>query len=305
MVILTQDLAGFGNNMLMTANFLSNAAEHDYALAIPVLGRYAGVFESTSGKDECLFGKMTVRLRPDRPITKLFFRGLRLPMGGKVLRRLPWLQRLMGVRIVGDLNAGFIDLNSAGYLALAQNPRHLLVHEGWLYRDNRNFSKYAEQIRQFFRPIKAHRQAVARVLAANRAHADVLIGVHIRRGDYATWCNGAYFYGHATYARAMGELHALFPTEVRVQFLLFSNEPIPTADFAEFDTGYSTNHPVEDLYTMAGCDYILGAPSTYSTWASFYGRVPLCHLHHADQSITSLAEFVVFEDQHNWQAVMA
>ena len=105
----------------------------------------------------------------------------------------------------------------------------------------------------------------------------------------------------------MREVLALFPAETRVRFLLFSNEPIPAADFAEFDTGRSTDHPVEDMYAMAGCDYIVGPLSTYSMWASFYGRVPLCHLHRPDQPITSLNEFVVFEDQETmrWNTQIA
>ncbi|GAC1589984.1 MAG: hypothetical protein NVS3B25_08050 [Hymenobacter sp.] len=79
--------------------------------------------------------------------------------------------------------------------------------------------------------------------------------------------------------------------------MLCSNEPIPAADFDDFDTGRATNHYVEDLYAMAGCDYLIGPLSTYSMWASFYGRVPICHLHRPSHSIHSLDDFEVFEDQ--------
>jgi hypothetical protein len=33
-------------------------------------------------------------------------------------------------------------------------------------------------------------------------------------------------------------------------------------------------HFIEDLYALASCDYIIGPPSTFSQWASFYGNVP-------------------------------
>lgn len=32
---------------------------------------------------------------------------------------------------------------------------------------------------------------------------------------------------------------------------------------------------IEDMYSLAECDYIIGPPSTYTMWASFYGEVPL------------------------------
>jgi hypothetical protein len=37
----------------------------------------------------------------------------------------------------------------------------------------------------------------------------------------------------------------------------------------------SRGSAVEDLYSLARCDYLLGPPSTFSLWASFYGNVPL------------------------------
>ena len=306
MVILTQDLDGFGNHLLLTSHFLVNAVEYDYELAIPSFGPYAAYFEGTAGPNAGFFGRLPVRILPGQPVPNLLFRLLHWRWGGDILTRLPWVQRLLGVRVLVDPAAGGIDLNSSAYLAQARGPRHLLLH-GWQYRDKRNFTKHADLLRRYFQPIRPHREAVEQVLATNRADTDVLIGVHIRRGDYAGWHGGAFLFDNTTYVRAMREVRALFPAGERVRFLLFSNEPIPAADFAEFDTGRSSDHPVEDLYAMAGCDYIVGPLSTYSMWASFMGRVPLCHLHRPNQPITSLTEFIVFEDQEavRWETTMA
>jgi hypothetical protein len=52
------------------------------------------------------------------------------------------------------------------------------------------------------------------------------------------------------------------------------------------------NQELEDMYALAGCDYIIGPPSTFSMWASFIGKVPLFHLH--DREINfSLSDFKV------------
>ncbi len=303
MVIITQKFNGFGNQLLLTAHFLVNALEHGYELCIPSFDEYTTFFEGTAGREAYSFGPLPVRLYPDQFGLDALCYALRLRWSRGALTRLPLLQRWLQVKIVGDLATGDVDLNGPAYLAQAHGPRPLLVH-GWQYRDKRHFARHAGLLRRFFRPIKPHREAVEQVVASNRHHADVLVGVHLRRGDYAGWQGGAFYYDNATYARVMRELRALFPAASRVRFLLFSNEPIAASDFAEFDTGRSTNHPLEDLYAMAGCDYILGPLSSYSMWASFFGQVPLCHLHRRDQPVRSLREFVVFEDQESlrWQA---
>jgi hypothetical protein len=302
MVTLTQDLDGFGNHLLLTSHFLVNVAENGYELAIPSFERYVPFFEGTSRRD---FQGLPVRLQPEQPVVKSLYHVLRNRWGNAALRRLPALQRLLGVRVLLDQGSGDVDLNSPAFLAAA-HTENLLVH-GWQFRDKLHFAPHGDLLRRIFRPIAVHRHAVEQVLSAGRAGADVLVGVHIRRGDYAGWYGGAYLYDNATYVRAMQAMLVLFPATTRVRFLLFSNEAIADADFAGFDTCRSTNHAVEDLYAMAGCDYIIGPLSTYSMWASFYGRVPLCHLHRPDQPITSLQEFVVFEDQATvrWESTLA
>jgi hypothetical protein len=44
-------------------------------------------------------------------------------------------------------------------------------------------------------------------------------------------------------------------------------------------------HFITDMYVLAACDAILGPPSTFSIWASYYGRVPLMQLEHRDQQV--------------------
>ena len=306
MVILTQDFDGLGNQLLLTSHFIANTAEYGYELEIPSFGPHVRFFEGTANED---FAGLPIRLHP-RPgsVTALLYRALQWRWGAGILRRLPQLQRGLGLRIWtehGISGHQNVDLNDPAFLDEAHSAC-LLIH-GWLFRDKKHFAKHRDLLRRIFRPIAVHREAVARVIAANRQAADVLVGVHIRRGDYAGWFGGAYLYDNATYCRAMRQMQALFPTGTAVRFLLFSNETIADTDFAGFSTGRSTNHPVEDLYAMAECDYIIGPLSTYSMWASFYGRVPLLHLHRPDQPVASLEDFMVFEDQptEKWEPALA
>jgi hypothetical protein len=81
-----------------------------------------------------------------------------------------------------------------------------------------------------------------------------------------------------------------------VAFLLCSNEALDLRDFADLPVRLATGHFVEDLYALAACDYVLGPPSSYSMWASFYGQVPLLHIERPEQEI-QLTDFQVFLDQ--------
>jgi hypothetical protein len=54
---------------------------------------------------------------------------------------------------------------------------------------------------------------------------------------------------------------------------------------ADLNVTWGSGHLVEDMYAFAGCDYLVGPPSTFTTWASFYGQVPLCRLTAADGEI--------------------
>ncbi|WP_345223729.1 hypothetical protein [Hymenobacter koreensis] len=277
---------------------MANATEHCYALANPSFGNYAVYFEATASNN---FGGLPVQVhvlaRPalDRYLAKL----LSMVQHPKVFG---WLQRLQGWlpgrRRLPQLmyldDAQTFDLNEHGYLRAARE-RVVLLH-GWCFRDRTNISKHAPLIRDLFRLVEPHRQAVDALVQKCRAHADVLVGVHLRRGDYATFNNGKYYYDNATYARVMRELQAQFPQPERVAFVLCSDEPLDLSAFAGLPVHLANNHVVEDLYTLAASDYVVGPPSSYSMWASFYGQVPLLHLETAEQPVP-LAQFRVFTDE--------
>ncbi len=115
-----------------------------------------------------------------------------------------------------------------------------------------------------------------------RREADIVIGVHIRQGDYRGWFDGKYFFPAARYAAWMHELAAQFPGR-RVAFFVCSDEPRSLGEFPGLTVGLGTDSPVSDIYALARCDYILGTKSTFSQWASFYGEKPLLQVCGTDE----------------------
>jgi hypothetical protein len=104
----------------------------------------------------------------------------------------------------------------------------------------------------------------------------VIVGVHMRRGDYRTYCNGKYHYTNSEYTDMMRRIMEENP-DFSIAFILCSDEPVPYSAFPVSckiveRTEFS---PTTDLKVLSLCDYIIGPPSTFSQWASFTGNVPL------------------------------
>lgn len=105
--------------------------------------------------------------------------------------------------------------------------------------------------------------------------ADLIIGIHMRRGDYNSFLNGKYYYSNIQYKTFINNLILVFNNK-KIAFLLLSNEEIDKLIFNEYNCYFSScTGMAEDLYLLSQADYILGPPSTFSAWASLYNSSPL------------------------------
>lgn len=161
--------------------------------------------------------------------------------------------------------------------------------KGWHTRRDTRFIEIAKkEIIHILTPKKEIRQRVSDFINLIREKSDIVVGVHIRRGDYKTWHNGRFFFDLKQYASFMKSIVNLFP-EKRVSFFICSNEWFELDLFQELSCfRYNKDQAsaeIIDLYTLSECDYIIGPISTYSRWASFIGEKPLCFLESADQEI--------------------
>lgn len=134
----------------------------------------------------------------------------------------------------------------------------------------------SDEIRAIFRFKEDVTNAVDEVLASVNDY--LIVGVHIRRGDYKEWLNGVYYYTDEAYFRIIKSLEEqlLQVRHRKVKFLICSNEEVNLDNYKGLDCFTIPNSsPAKDLYALSQSDYIIGPPSSYSQWASFYGRVPV------------------------------
>jgi hypothetical protein len=267
------------NRLSLYRDLIAAAIELNHQLVIPFFEDYADQFVGTRGDLFCRFPPARSWLKPTA-FRRRAFLGLIQRCVRQFRRRPGWARRLGLAMVASDTKStgsgesSPTDLGSEAFAQLAAGHR-LIFLTGPLFRvTSRDWVvTHGDRIRRHFEPVTPIRTAIEAILARHRQGTGLLVGVHIRRGDYATFLDGRWYYSHAQYAAVMRQVSDLHRTE-SVRFLLASNEAIPLEPFAGLDVSPLTGSDVEDLYTLAGCDLLIGPPSTFGKWAAWHGRVP-------------------------------
>ena len=283
------------NRLVLFANFIALAEEQGHRLSNVTFHSYASWFEATRKDIYCRYPPAARRSLWDRvpgaaPVirgTRLFYRiaraisvaNERFPMAGR-----------RAVTLRGNRKPGLSLLESDEFQAQIADARVVFIH-GWRFRAPVWLQRHAGAIRDYFRPIPQFEDASREAVDRLRRQSDVVVGVHIRLGDNWKWKGGKYYFPVSDYVRWMGEIEKQLP-ERRVSFLICSDEPRNPEEFPGRIVGMGPGSAVGDLYALARCDYLFGPLSTFTQWASFYGKTPMLHLESRDAPI-DLSQFQV------------
>lgn len=184
----------------------------------------------------------------------------------------------------------YYELESCAFQDVTRQ-RPIVFLFGRFFRDYRNFEKYQDTVRLFFAPTAEIQKHVDELINSARKGSDLVVGVHIRRGDYAQFAHGRYFYSQDKYAQKIDTLQRELAPK-RITYIICSNERVSPDTFDKVNFIIGSGHPVEDMYALSQCDLILGPPSTFSSWAAFYGNKPLCQMRDANKAVT-FEDFVI------------
>ena len=279
------------NRMVSFAHLIANSIEHHYALINPEFDEFVPYFTATSQNNFNGY-PISINCNNNALKTQLIRRGARLftDITHTLFTRTPWyvLYRIFKTH---DKKGLAYNLNNPAFVKDAQT-NHVLV-QGWGFRDEENFAKHAEKLRLFFAPVHQYAQEVNAIITQAKAKADMVYGVHIRRGDYAKHEGGQYFFTDEVYADKMMQLVLQNKAIGKsCAFIICSNEPVIQENYSKellLITG--ARHFITDLYCLAACDGIIGPPSTFSGWASFYGKVPI-HSILSTKDIIQMGEYI-------------
>jgi len=169
--------------------------------------------------------------------------------------------------------ANSVTLSDPRFLSLAQSRN--LFCRGYYFRDSDDVIKHTDAIRAYFVPVDKYLHKIENTMLRIRNSGAKVIGVHIRQGDYVGYKEGQWYFETLFYVKVMHDLRRLFGKQQKVMFLICSDAQQNGDNFKGFHYYISMGKAIEDLYLLSMCDYIVGPPSSFSRWASFYGNVPL------------------------------
>lgn len=275
--IIAKRIGRLGNRLTLFANFIAFTEEYGHRLANASFYADAHLFEGTHQDIFCRYPTsekcsplavipgMVSAIRASQIIYQTVKTAARLHEKYPVFD-----ERIMTLRDIGD-SVSLLD--GPEVQSRVANAKIVFIH-GWNFRAPHLVKVHAEKIRLYFRPAAKYLLPNCQAVASLRRKADLVVGVHIRHGDYAAFRQGRYFFQISRYRAWMHEVAEQLP-QCRVSFLVCSDEPRHESEFPDLSVGFGPGAPISDLYALAECDYILGPMSTFSQWASFYGNKPL------------------------------
>ena len=173
--------------------------------------------------------------------------------------------------------------------------KRMLVVTGWEAHWYDLFLKYKSEILALF----AFRPEIEDKVVEAMNHEDMILGVHIRRGDYATFYDGKFFFSDEQYVGVIKRFLALHPDR-QVRVFICGNDPKLDKDYYRrelpaCEVVFPDGNPGEDLCLLSHCDYLIGAPSTFSLVAAMYHDRPLYWMMDADAPLSE-SSFRYFDD---------
>jgi hypothetical protein len=269
MLVLAQKYGHLGNRLVLFAHLIACAREHDLKLVNLAFYDYAHLFQTTYNVAFPGYPPVAAARRAWRRSRSAVYLAVKWLSNAATMLRCTEIPVKI-IRLKGETT---MDLASEEFLEVARRRKWVLI-QGWCFRDDSAVRRHADAIREYFEPIPEHRENVAEVVSRARVGADVLVGVHVRHGDYAVFRDGRYYFSVPQYVHGMRAMARLLQPRT-VRFLVCSNVPHDPGSFGDLNVTLGPGHLIEDMYALAGCDYLMGPPSTYSAWASFFGGVPL------------------------------
>jgi hypothetical protein len=261
-LLITDAIGGLCNQLFRFAHIAAYAAETGATVAHPRF-EHANAFPALRADPLCRFPAR----KPGAPAAR---RGSRALARGvtRMLVKTP-LPRLAA-------ETGTIDLGEDHVRAALRRNRMTLL-SGWALRAPDALRTYADDVRALLALDPEYVAAAGATVERARADGDLVLGVHVRQGDYAIWESGRHFYDDRQYVQVMRSAQAAFDRRT-IAFVVASSEPKKPDAFDGLPVQLAPGDRYGDLAALAACDLIVGPPSTFSAWASFMSGAPLAYV---------------------------
>ena len=264
-LLLWKEYGQLGNRLFTFSNLLAFTLENDFKLYNLSFSRYSSYFYYFTNSQI-----------PSWPNNKAWFSNSNIfafkPLHGLVRYLLQKRRFLDFLRYFGFLYeaSDLCELKEKDIDMRYFNPfKGLVVWSAWNLHFDILRQKHRPSLVKIFRP-SLEIEAYIDKLFASISSTCYFVGVHIRRGDYESYLDGRYFFSFDQYRHLMDHIQAMLSGK-SVHFIVASNERVPSSLFSNLPITILSGTEIHDLYSLARCNLIVGPPSTFADWASFYG----------------------------------
>lgn len=270
-----QTYGQLGNQLATLAHLLAFAIEYDYVIVYPQSDYLSNHLEIAKKKNSRLqFSRQLARKKLSGSLNKLM--------------KLLFLNRNTFVFGYLVINKKFVVEEQ---FDTAKQPDVIVITD-WLFRYYDGIIKHQNAIRNCLSfTQESTEKANQKWLSLQAKYPQhTFIGIHVRRGDYATWLDGKYFFDDHTYYTWLVQLSEQVEKPV---FIVCSNEDLCFDNENSLTVVYEKGSPSEDLFLLSCCRYIVGPPSTFSSWSAFSGNQDLLFVRDRNDSV-KLENFTKF-----------
>lgn len=146
---------------------------------------------------------------------------------------------------------------------------------GGVFRNPEGLKKHHAAVVNYFAPAPQIADRVHAFIEPLRSRYKVLIGVHIRQGDYVRFKGGRFQIRQERVREILDEyLREKKHIPEEVCFIIASDGAIESAPFRGLNIQASHHNAGEDIFTLSLCDAIIGSDSTFGNFASYLGNTP-------------------------------
>lgn len=158
---------------------------------------------------------------------------------------------------------------------IGDSKSRVILFSGFVFHEYMlDCSSAISKINILFRPTSKYINEINAPIENLKSRNDLVCGVLVRQTDYRSWNDGKYFYTSKQYANFLCSIRNSFSNK-KIGFFIATDEEQDEKIFGDLDCMIRVGYPLENLYSLSLCDFLVGPPSSYIGWSSLYGKSTL------------------------------
>ena len=276
LIIVCDKYGRMGNRLFLFTQLIEFSYQNGHELWLPGFHDYKKFFEST--KDKKFIRFPLGRINIPNPFSEIStFNAF------NQISKL--LKKLGNNRLFQNINS-YSQTDNDPFKRINSASAKCILFNGFIFHQHFLCLKHAyPTIKKMFKPSSQYNKLIEEPVRKLRASSDIVVGVLIRQTDYREWNEGKCFFTSSQYANILLGLEASFGDQ-NLSFFIATDEQQELSTFKSLNSIIRVGFPVENLYSLARCDILIGPSSSYIGWAALYGKLSLFTIQSPDDSPT-------------------